>query len=343
MAQMRRGTELFILGVIVIIGAMIASGQNVPFLSDLFGTAGDVDDTGAPVTKVEITQPDKACGSTTMTVDFEVAHKSGTDVTAQNATVWINGARRGIFSEGSTFTAQGGDTLRVYNALDPAQTDYLTSYVTGTIPCTGQTAAFMTSADFMSVGSGSSLQKVGQVYESNTAASIATLITDTNQLNNANAQAIGTGDTRHLTVKLFPVFEEGYGVADGNTIACRFTDSQIDQSGTEISLNGKVLGGAKYIPTNTRFSLNSGNESTKYWHLSPIDGKTTSVIELDLAIKGDDNNNPDASTNFSCEVFGTDYYEADDKSVNIDVEDRDDNNKIGRTAANEFSWNANLS
>ena len=69
----------------------------------------------------------------------------------------------------------------------------------------------------------------------------------------------------------------------------------------------------------------------------------TNEVALSIGIKGDDTNQPTATTNFSCSTFGTDYYEADDGSIKIDVEDRDDNTKIGRTAANEFSFEVLLS
>ena len=299
-----------------------------------FSAIAGVEDGEAGVTVVKV-EADKACGSTTMTVDYEVAHKSGTDVTAQNATVFINGARKGIFSEGGTFTAQGGDKLTVYNALDPAQTTYLASKATGTIPCTGQTAAFMTSASFME---GSSV-----VYESDSAASAETVINDDYTANPGTALSLGAGETKVATVRLKPVYEEGYGMADGNTIACRLTDSQLDQAKVTIQSGGSLLGAAKYIPSSTNFAVSATNQTTKYWALQAIDGADTSSVELLMAIKSDDTNQATADTNVSCQTFGTDYYEADDGSIKIDVEDRDDNSKIGRTTANEFAWEILLS
>ena len=325
-------TNLILVGAVVLLVAL----QINP---NLFAATGE---DGVPTAQVIKVETDKACGSTTMTVDFEVAHKSGTDVTAQNATVFLNGAKKGVFSEGGTFTVNGGDELRVYNALDPAQTDYLASHSEGKVPCTGQTAAFVTSLtsydgnDFMTVGSGSDLQAVGKIYESNSAATTPTILNDDFTTQPATAQAISTGQTRHITVKLFPVFEEGYGVADGSTLACRMTDADVDQSAVSISMNGKVLGDAKYLPSQTNFGVSATNQTTRYWHIPAIDGAVTSVALLDIGVKADDNKDPEAAFNFSCATFGTDYYEADDGSVKIDVEDRDDDSKIGRTAANEL-------
>ena len=310
-----------------------------------FAAIAGVEDGEAGVTVVKVDVGEKACGSTTMTVGFEVAHKSGTDVTAQNATVFINGARKGVFSEGGTFTAMGGDNLRVYNALDPAQTDYLASYSTGSIPCTGQTAAFLTSLTsylgepFMVLGEGqSSLQSVGKVYESNSAAAAETVINDDFTANPGTALSLTAGETKVVTIRLKPVFEEGYGVADGSTIACRLSDSQIDQAKVTIQSGGALLGSAKYIPSSGLYSVSATNQTLKYWHLPAIDGAVTSAVELLMAIKSDDTNEATAATNVSCATFGTDFYEADDGSVKIDVEDRDDNSKIGRSTANEFEW-----
>ena len=342
---MKKGTELFLLFAIVVAAGLILQGRiPLPFLATADGPDGV-----APVTTVRV-EGEKACGSTTMTVDFEVAHKSGTTVTAQNATVWINGARKGTYSEGGTFTAQGGDDLRVYNALDPAQSTYLASYSKGAIPCTGQTAAFLTSltsyqgTPFMQIGEGqSSLQKVGQVYESDSTPAAETIINNDFTSNPGTALALGAGETKVAEIRLNPVFEEGYGVADGSTIACRLTDSQIDQAKVTLQQGGKLLGDAKYIPSNTLFAVGATNQTIKYWHLPSVDGVDTSTIDLFMAIKGDDTNGPTTDTNVSWATFGTDFYEHDDGSVNIDIEDRDTNVKIGRTAGTEFAWEVQLS
>ena len=334
--------ELFALGVVLLAVILLAPAAT-QWGNNLFAIGGGTDVASQPIQKVEVVT-EKACGSTTMAVSFDVKHKAGTSVTAQNATIFLDGEKQ-IVSEGSTFTAQGKQKIRVYNNLDPAGTTYLGGHYEGTIPCTGQTARFATSdTTFMAQASGSSLlSNPGEVYESDSAASAATIINDDFTANPGTAQAIGLGETRIVTVRLFPVFEEGYGVADGNTLACRFTDSQIDQAGMTASINGKGLADAKYVPSQTRFAVTATNQSTKYWHFDSVDGKAINVLELKLGIKGDDNSEPTAATNFSCNSFGTDYYEADDGTVKIDIEDRDDNSKIGRTAANEFAINILLS
>ena len=324
---------------VVITLAPAATRYGNSLFSATDGVAGD----GTPTQKIEVVT-EKSCGSTTLTADFDVKHSQGTDLTARNLTVFLNGEKK-IVSEGSTFTGQGNQKMIVYPVLDPADTSYLGGQYEGVIPCTGTTAAFSTSdTSFMKqVGGSALLSDPSLVYEANSAASTATVINDDFTANPGTGQAIGTGDTRIVTVRLFPVYKEGYGVADGNTLACRFTDYQIDQAGVTVSLNGANLGDAKYTPSQTRFAVSDTNESLKYWHFDAVDGKATNVLEFKIGIKGDDTNNPDVATNFSCQSFGTDYYEANDGAVKVDVEDRDDNSKIGRTAANEFIFNVALS
>lgn len=332
--------ELFALGV-VLLAVVLLAPTATQWGNNLFATGGGAD--GAPPIQEVKVVTEKACGSTTMAVNFDVLNTAGVALTLQNASVFTDGEKQ-VISEGSTFTAQGGQKLRVYPVFEPTGTSYLGGHYEGIIPCTGQTARFSTSDSFMVRASGSSLlNDPGFVYEADSAAAAATIINDDFTANPGTAQSITAGQTKVITVRLFPVFKEGYGLAGGNTLACRFTDSQIDQSATTVSLNGINLGDAIYVPSSTRFAVSATNQSTKYWSFDPVDGKITNTLEFKFGIKGDDNSEPTAATNFSCNSFGTDYYEHNDGTVKIDVEDRDDNSKIGRTAANEFSINILLS
>ncbi len=341
MANKKGATDTFNMVAVI---AMVILVVQVTGIFNFSTLTGGADGDGSTDIVVDVRQTDKACGSTTMTVDFVKKHAESTDMTAENATIFINGARKEVTSEGSTFTAQGGDHLRVYNALDTGGATYLATHSEGDIPCTGQTAAFLTSASFMSKASGSDLlSEPNKLYEADSVASAETIINDDFTSNPGTALSLGLGETKVITVRLKPVFEEGYGVADGNTIACRMTDTRIDQSKVTIQSGGSLLGAGRYIPSSSNFAVQNVTETIKYWHLPPIDGADTSAVELLIAIKGDETIQPTTTTNFSCDVFGTDYYESDDGQVLIDVENRDDNSKIGRTSANEFSFNIALS
>lgn len=330
--------------ILIIIVALIA------YQSGAFSTFGVGADGGvAPTQKVEVIT-DKACGSTTMTMDFSKKYSQSTSMTAQNGTVYINGMEKGVTSEGSTFTAQGGNGLNIYYALDPAQTTYYASHASGKIPCTGQTAAFLTSQaeydgkPFMQKGSlaGALQDPPHEVYATDTALSVTILNAD-NVLNTfgggSTDQAITTGQTRNLKVDLFATFEKGYGVADGNTLACQFNDTAWDQSQCEVSLNGKILPNAKYVPSTTRFPLTDTSRTTKMWALPAIDGAKTSELNLRFNVKADDTNQPSNGNgaDWNCTVFDTDLYQTDSGNVAVDVEDRDDNSNIGTTSDFAFA------
>jgi hypothetical protein len=323
-------SDIWIFAVIALV-AIYAFGGNLPFLGSSSGGTGG--GTSGGTTNVVVSQPDKACGSTTMTVDFTQKYSESTDMTAQNATVYINGNRKGTYSEGGTFTAQGGDTLNVYYALDTAQTTYYAAHATGKIPCTGQTAAFTTS-NILSAGSltGALQSPPDKLYVSSTAATVSVYnkksmaaVTNTAEL------SIAAGATETARVFLDWKYEEGYGVADGNTLACKFTDLNIDQAGLIVSLDGAVLPTAKYVPSMTRFALDYSNETAKYWALPAIDGKVTTSSTLDFQIKGDDTNEPTSATNFTCEVLDTDLFQTDSGAVKVGIEDEDDNSNVGRS------------
>lgn len=325
-------------GLMLLITYIVVTG-NIPF----FGSVGAGVDDGDGAIEVEVTQPDKACGSTTMTVDFRKKYAASTDMTSQNATVYINGDEKGVISEGSTFTAQGGDMLTVYYALDaPTTTTYYAEKVSGEIPCTGQTAAFMTSAI---------LSGDHEVYEADTGLSVTIMNTDSTQnagsagSTSGSNQSISTGQTKKIDIELSPTYEDGYGVADGSTLACQFNDTVWDQSEFVASLGGSVLGEAKYVPSSTRFPVVSTDFTTKYWAFPAIDGKTTTELDILLSVKADDTNQPVGEgadshvmgANINCTLFDTDYYVTDDGEVKIDIEDRDDNSNIGSSTDFAFS------
>lgn len=326
---MKEGTKMFAFGGILLFVVLVGTGQiNLPFLS----AAGIGPDGVTSVTEVKVTT-DKACGSTTMTMDFTEKYSASTDMTAQNGTVYINGNEKGVFSEGGTFTAQGGDELNVYYALNDLGNSYYASHASGEIECTGQTAAFGTAAILGKGSLSGALQTpADQLYASSTALSAATVYNKKTLVDlSTTALAISAGGTETARAYLDWTFEEGVGVADGNTLACRFTDSQIDQDQMIASLDGAALGTAKYIPSLTRFSLSAANQSAKYWAFPAIDGAVTASSTLDIAIKGDDDNQPDGSTNMSCEVLDTDLFKTDLGTVDVGIEDSDNQANVGRS------------
>ncbi len=314
---------------LVLLGVLVLHTTGIVNFSALTGVEGA--EAGVTVVKVDV--GDRACGATTMTVDFSEKYSVGTSMTAYNATVYLNGGIKGIFSEGGTFTAQGKDELNVYYALDPASNDYYASHASGAVPCTGQTAAFMTSAILEKGSLAGALQTPPEhVYKSQTAASVNEYNEETNTLLSSTALAIGAGGTETAKIIIKWDYEEGYGVVAGNTLACRFTDSEIDQSEVIASVNGAALTTpAKYVPSGTRFSLSAANQSSKTWDFPAIDAKATTSSTLLLRIKGDDTNQPTARTNMSCEIIDADLFELDAGGVGVGVEDSDDNSNVGRS------------
>ena len=275
------------------------------------------------------------CGqSVTLTADMVEKYAESTSMSAQNVTIIVNGAESGTRSDGGTLTVKEGDKIILYYAADPAGNTYMASRAEGIIPNCAPAVLTSDNSVFSPVGA-------WKLFRQSTQPTV-TIIND-DSTTQPTAQAIGTGATRHLTVKLYPAFEQGYGHPQGgNTLSCRFTDSQIDQAGTVISLSGTgTLPDATYVPSSTIFALSATNQSTKNWKVPFLDGKVNTVAEFDFGIKGDDTNDPVAATNFSCVLHDVDYYKNDAGDYLLDVEDRDDNTNIGR--ATDFPINIVLS
>jgi len=273
------------------------------------------------------------CGqSVTLTSDMVERYSESTSMSTQNVTIVVNGAEISTRADGGTETVKEGDVVELYYSLDPAGNTYAASYAKGTIPNCAPAVKTSDNSIFSPVDA-------WKLYRQSTQPTVTILNDDSTT--QPTAQALGVGQTRHMTMKFYPAYEQGYGTADGSTLACRFTDSQIDQAGTTISLDGAPLADAKYVPSQTIFSVTATNQSTKYWHVPAIDGKAKTIMEFDLGLKGDDTNEPVAATNFSCVFLDTDYYKTDSGQYKIDVEDRDDNTGIGR--ATDFGVNILLS
>lgn len=334
--------ELFALGAVLLIVLLLAPAAT-QWGNNLFATGGGGGADGAsPIQKVEVVT-EKACGSTTMTMDFQEKYAASTDVTAQNGTVYINGAKKGLTSEGSTFTAQGKDKLNVYYALDPAQTTFYAAHASGEVPCTGQTAAFMTSAILGKGELGGEIQTpINEIYRADTGMS-TTVINDDNSINSEGTaganQSVTAGQTVSVEVRLFPTFERGYGVAKGNALWCQMNDTAWDQAKSEVSLNGAILPAAEFEPTNTIFPSVNTAFTKKGWKVPPIDGKVSSRLNFVFTVKGDDTSEPQhgtggdggAGARWNCTMFDTDLYETDDGKVKAGVEDLDGNTNIGVT------------
>ena len=334
-------------GVLIVVAFLVLAaynGVNIPILSDFIGSSGGGPSGGGNAIEVNVNQPDKACGAVTYTVDFSKKYSQSTDMTAQNATVYINGNELGVYSEGGTFNAQGGDMLNVYYALNDLGNTYYAAHASGTVPCTGTSDSRLVTSNSLGAGSlaGAMQNPVHEVYTSSTAPSEPSVYNKkTLTALTSTALAIGVGGTETARAYLDWTNEEGYGVVDGNTLACRFTDSRIDQANCRAILDGTELGPAKYIPSLTKFATSAANQSTKYWSFPAIDGKKTQSSTLDLVIKGDDTNQPEAHTNYSCEIIDTDLFVTDDGKVKVGIEDSDDNSNVGRST--EYKINVPLS
>lgn len=278
------------------------------------------------------------CGQpVTFTVDLVEKYAESTSMSSQNATVVVNGEERAVRSDGGTLTLAEGDNVDIYYALDPAGSAYQASKASGVLP---NCKPSVTSSDNTIFDPDNAYK----LYDVQTQPTITTInLENYETLNGVGTNlSIGAGATKTARNTITWTFEEGYGTLDGSTLACRFTDSQIDQSATSAVLDGRQLDVAKYVPSNTRFSLSAANQSSKFWSFPAIDGKTQSSSTLDLKIKGDDTNQPTTATNFSCEVKDADYYKTDGGQYMIDVEDRDDNSEVGRAASAELSFNIPL-
>ena len=175
-----------------------------------FSALAGVEGAEAGVTVVKVDVGERACGATTMTVDFVRKYAESTDLTAQNATIYLNGGKKGIFSEGGTFTAQGDDNLNVYPALDPAQETYYASHAQGIIPCTGQTAAFLTSASFMEAGSLTGISDPpNKIYKSSTAPSVSLINLKDFSVNPTSALSFGAGGRETVRATITWTNKEG--------------------------------------------------------------------------------------------------------------------------------------
>lgn len=279
------------------------------------------------------------CGQpVTFTVDLVEKYAESTSMSAQNATIVVNGEERAVRSDGGTLTLAEGDSVDIYYALDPAGSAYQASKASGVIPNCKPSVTSSDNSIFDPDGA-------YKLYDVQTQPTITTInLENYETLTGVGPNlSISAGATKTARNTITWTFEEGYGTLDGSTLACRFTDSQIDQAATSAVLDGKQLDVAKYVPSNTRFSLSAANQSSKFWSFPAIDGKAQSSSTLDVKIKGDDTSQPTSATNFSCEVKDADYYKTDGGQYMIDVEDRDDNSEVGRAASVELSFNIALS
>lgn len=334
------------LGTIAIVIVLIVVLSQGGFLKNIFGAQStqpppqqqSQPQTGGNLGTVEVVGK---CGqSVTLTADMVEKYAESTSMSAQNVTILVNGAEAGVRSDGGTLTVKEGDKITLFYAVDPAGNTYMASKAEGIVPNCAPAILTSDNAIF-------DPDDAHKLYKMNTQPT-STIINDDQSLNPSSAQAIGTGATRHLTVKLYPAFEQGYGHPQGGgTMSCRFTDSQIDQAGTTVSLLNTIQGmsgalpPAVYEPSSTVFATTATNQSTKHWKMPFVDGKTDTVVQLDLGIKGDDTNEPTSATNFSCVWHDVDIYKTDAGEYKLDVEDRDDNTNIGR--ATDFGINVLLS
>lgn len=333
----KRGAQMNILGIILVIVLAVAIlnpsvVQN--FLGKKQATAEVKEPSGATLGTVEVVGK---CGqAVTLTNDMIARYTESTSMTAQNATIVVNGGAPSTKSHGGTLTVAEGDKVEIYYALDPAQTSYGAAKAVGVIPNCKPAVKTSDNTIFSPVDA-------HKVYATSSTVSVGKTNLKDYSVNPTSALAIAAGGRETVRVTLTWPYKEGYGTVDGSTLACRFTDANIDQENTVAVLDGNNLGSAKYTPSNTIFALSAVNQSAKYWAFPAIDGYTKTSSILDLIIAGDSNQQPVGETNFSCAIKDTDYYQHNDGSFKIGVEDADDNSEIGRSTTNEVAFNILLS
>jgi len=327
------GSAWLLIGVLVL---AVLNANGTINLGSLLGSAGGA---GSGTTTTVTTTGIPCTQSTTLTVNMVERYAESTSMTGQNATVFVNGVNKGVISSAGTLTVSDGDKVTVYYAADPAATGYASAKSEGTVsgcPASVSTGDESTFKD----------QVLGQpaykLFDISTAPT-ASIVNKDYTANPGTATAISAGATEPVRVLISWASKEGYGTADGSVLACRFTDSQIDQGLTTASMDGVALSAGKYTPSATRFALSATNQSTKTWAIPAIDGKVKTSSELLFGIAGDSNSQPTAATNFSCEIKDTDWFQNNDGAFSIGIEDSDDQAEVGRPATAELSFNVALS
>lgn len=322
---------------IVVIGALFLNANGTINLGGLLGSAGG---SGSGTTTTVTTSGIPCTQSTTLTVNMVERYAESTSMSGQNATVFVNGVNKGVVANGGTMTVSDGNKVTVYFAADPAATTYAAAKSEGTISGCPASVSTGDEATFKDTILGAPAYKLYDISTAPTA-SVTNLKDYTS--NPSTALAIGAGGKETARVSVTWASKEGYGIADGSTLACRFTDSQIDQGATEAVLDGQTLGSAKYIPSATSFALSATNQSVKYWAIPAIDGKVKTSSTLDMIIAGDSNSQPTAATNFSCSLKDSDWFQTNDGTFNVGTEDSDDQAEVGKPASAELSFNIALS
>ena len=329
-------------GITLLLGAALIFLLMGGSLGGIGQSAGGAPATGSSEPKVDSTVKlvgQKCTQPTTFTLNMVRRYAEATSMTGQNATVFVNGVNRGVVSNAGTLRISDGDKVSVYYNLDPAGATYAAAKSEGTLTGCLSSVSSGNSDIFKDTVLGAAANKV---YEIDSAPTVSLINLVDYTVNPTSGLSITAGDSKTVRATITYPAEEGYGVIGGSTLACRFTDSQIDQGETNAVLDGVTLGSATYVPSSTRFSLSATNQSTKFWAVPAIDGKLKTSSTLDLVITGDGTNEPTAATNFSCEMKDTDLFLNDDGVVAVGVEDSDDQSEIGRTAANEVSFNVLL-
>lgn len=271
-----------------------------------------------------------ACGvdSTTLTVNLEKKYSQATDMSAENATIVINGAEVATKSDGSSVTVSPGNKLDIYHAF--VSSTYYTSKASGTIPCEG--------AIYTSTSNGwlkpADSYKVIQM-EANTGSSLFSVVnndgTTTNFPGGTTAQAIAAGQTKKYTITFTPTFEDGFGV-DGNVFSCQYNTTAYDnENPLRLTASGANLPSAAN-PSNTLWTALTTDHSKMSWALPSFDGGVISEYKMELFTKADGNYNPNAGGgNVTCQMFDTDYFKTDSGEFKTGIEDSDDNSDVGLT------------
>ena len=325
------GNEILIFLVIVFAFFLLEVTDTINVIPN-FPKTSDDGDLGKITTSTTI----KLCSSSaTITIDFFDKYMQTESMKGQKAVIYVNGLKKGTFVEGETKTALlcDEDKIDIYYVLDPSQNVYYVSHASGKIPNIAGTMDFFLTSFFPKGKLSGVLQNTPEgLYKIDMRMSTTIINQDFTLNSRTQPQDFTVGKTKKVTVKLFPTFNRGYGVVDGSTLACQFTNSEWDETNSKVLLNGQTLAFAKYIPSSKLFPIISGNIA-KYLKFPAVDGKITSNLDLTFSMKSTDNQ----PSNWDCVIFDTDIYEKDDGTVRIGIEDSDDNTNIGSKTDVKFT------
>lgn len=338
-------TSLVIVGLIVY--ALFFSGGSNIFQST-GGNAGAVAGGSAvtPVNTVTVVGAPCALG-TTLTNNLKRRYTEAS-LTAENSTVFTNGARASVVGGNSgTVTVQSGvnsQALDIYHAED-LSTTYYTQHVKGKITecaaaaVTGEEKYFKfvqdSSPGGAAVSYSDSPHKLIAIADGVTIDIVndgqANAQTNANEVSGENL-SLGTGGTGSVSLTFKVDYNEGWGVIGGNIMACQFPSAVYDAATPLIpTVAGQSLSEASVTVPSQIFPLINSNNSVKAWKFPGIDGRLTPSVAGSMILRASSNNDPQSlADRVNCTVFDTDYYQKQaDGALVLDIINRDTNANLG--------------